>query len=108
MSSVATPAPKSREQVILDHLPQVKIIAARFHPRCPPQVLLEDLVRGVVGLLDGYRRFDARRNLRFNTFAEHRIRGAIVELPPSARFTAARHSAVSEGMRRCDFATLAA
>jgi RNA polymerase sigma factor for flagellar operon FliA len=80
MSAVATSASVSREQVILNHLPQVKITAARFHRRCPPEVLLEDLVSaGTVGLLDAYRRFDTRRNLRFKTLAEHRIRGAILD-----------------------------
>lgn len=76
----ATSASATREQVILNHLPQVKITAARFHRRCPPEVLLEDLVSaGTVGLLEAYRRFDARRNLRFWTLAEHRIRGAILD-----------------------------
>jgi RNA polymerase sigma factor for flagellar operon FliA len=80
MCAVATSASLSREQVILNHLPQVKIIAAKFHHRCPPEVLLEDLVSaGVVGLLDAYRRFDRSRNLKFKTLAEHRIRGAILD-----------------------------
>lgn len=80
MSTLVTSASPSREQVILDHLPQVKITARKFHRRCPPEVLLEDLVSaGVVGLLDAYNRFDAGRNLRFRTLAEHRIRGAIID-----------------------------
>lgn len=70
----------SREQMILDHLPQVRTVARKFHRRCPQEVLLEDLVSaGVVGLIEAYNRFDARRNLRFGTFAEHRIRGAIAD-----------------------------
>lgn len=80
MSALATPASVSREQMILDHLLQVTIIARKFHRRCPPEVLLEDLVStGIVGLLDAYSRFDSRRNLRFKTLAEHRIRGAILD-----------------------------
>lgn len=68
MSAVATSVSLSREWVILNHLPQVRITAARFHRRCPPEVLREDLVSaGTLGLPDAYRRFDMGRNLRFKT-----------------------------------------
>jgi RNA polymerase sigma factor for flagellar operon FliA len=109
MSAAAMPALINREQVILNHLPQVKIIASKFHRCCPSEVLLEDLVSaGVVGLLDAYSRFDSRRNLRFKTFAEHRIRGAIIDylrqldpLPRSVRrFQKDREAAISRISQR--------
>ena len=40
-----------REQLLLEHMPQVQFIARRIHDRLPPQVLLEDLVHaGILGL----------------------------------------------------------
>lgn len=109
MSAAATGVSVNREQVILNHLPQAKIIATKFHRRCPPEVLLEDLVSvGVVGLLDAYNRFDSCRNLRFKTLAEHRICGAILDylrqldpLPRSVRrFQKDRDAAVSRISQR--------
>jgi RNA polymerase sigma factor for flagellar operon FliA len=55
MSEVAASASETREQVILSHLPQVRIAAAKLHRNCHPHVLVEDLVSaGIVGLVDAY------------------------------------------------------
>ena len=44
-------SPEERERVILEHLPQVRLIARRIHERLPESVSLEDLVStGIVGL----------------------------------------------------------
>lgn len=80
MSSLSTFASTEHEQYILDRLPQVRLIATRFHRRCPPCVLLEDLISaGVIGLIEAAHRYDSRRNLKFKTLAEHRIRGAMLD-----------------------------
>jgi RNA polymerase sigma factor FliA len=69
-----------REQLLLQHLPQVHFIARRIHRRVPPQVLLEDLVNaGVLGLMDAVKKYDAAKNVRFKHYAEFRIRGAILD-----------------------------
>jgi RNA polymerase sigma factor for flagellar operon FliA len=48
-----------REQLILEHLPQVRLIARRIHERLPESVSLDDLVStGVVGLIAAIDRFD--------------------------------------------------
>lgn len=80
MSSFSAFVSSEREQYILDRLPQVRLVAARIHRRCPSNVLLEDLVSaGVTGLIEASNRFDPGRNLKFKTLAEHRIRGAILD-----------------------------
>src|SRR5208283_2911774 len=69
-----------REQLLLDHLPQVQYIARRIHDRLPPQVLLEDLVHaGILGLMDAVRKYDPSKNVQLKHYAEFRIRGAILD-----------------------------
>jgi RNA polymerase sigma factor FliA len=76
----ATLSPQQREQLILDHLPQVRLIARRIHERLPESVNLEDLVStGVVGLISAIDRFDATHNVKLKTYAEYKIRGAILD-----------------------------
>jgi RNA polymerase sigma factor for flagellar operon FliA len=69
-----------REQLLLEHLPQVQYIARRIHDRLPPQVLLEDLVHaGILGLMDAVRKYDPSKNVQLKHYAEFRIRGAILD-----------------------------
>ena len=69
-----------REELILEHLPQVRWIATCIHERLPPGTLLEDLVSaGIVGLIQAVDGFDPGRNASLRTYAEHRIRGAILD-----------------------------
>ena len=69
----------NRDQIILDHLPQVELLARRLHRRCP-QVELDDLISaGTVGLIQAVDRFDPSRNLKLKTLAEHRISGALLD-----------------------------
>jgi len=80
MTSSIAFASREREQSILAHLPQVKLLARRIHRRCPPSVLLEDLESaGVTGLIEAANRYDRRRNVKFKTLADHRIRGAMLD-----------------------------
>lgn len=69
-----------RERLILEHLPQVRLIARRIHERLPESVNLEDLVStGVVGLISAIDRFDPAHNVKLKTYAEYKIRGAILD-----------------------------
>lgn len=69
-----------RDQLLLEHLPQVQYIARRIHDRLPPQVLLEDLVHsGILGLMDAVRKYDPTKNVQLKHYAEFRIRGAILD-----------------------------
>ena len=69
-----------REALVLAHLPQVRLIAGRIHDRLPDYISIDDLIStGVVGLLNAIDNFDPSFNVQLNTYAEHRIRGAIID-----------------------------
>lgn len=69
-----------REALVLQHLPQVRLIAKRIHDRLPSYIAVEDLVSaGVVGLIGAIDNFDPMFNVQLNTYAERRIRGAIMD-----------------------------
>ncbi|HTV56682.1 MAG TPA: FliA/WhiG family RNA polymerase sigma factor [Terriglobia bacterium] len=71
---------EDRDRLLMENLPQVHYIAKRIHDRLPPHVPLEDLVNaGIVGLLEAIRNYDAARGTQVKTFAELRIRGAILD-----------------------------
>jgi RNA polymerase sigma factor FliA len=70
----------SREQLILEHLPQVRLIARRIHQSLPCNVNLEDLISaGTVGLITAIDRFDPEQGVKLKTYAEYKIRGAILD-----------------------------
>jgi len=69
-----------RERLILEHLPQVRLIARRIQERLPENISLEDLVStGVIGLISAIDNFDRRHNVKLKTYAEYKIRGAILD-----------------------------
>src|SRR5579871_4762528 len=71
---------EERERLILEHLPQVKLIARRIHERLPESVSLEDLIStGTIGLIAAIDRFDPSHNVKLKTYAEYKIRGAILD-----------------------------
>ena len=71
---------EAREELILEHLPQVNWIAARIYEKLPASVELDDLISaGIVGLLAAIDRFDPKYNASLKTYAEHKIRGAILD-----------------------------
>jgi RNA polymerase sigma factor FliA len=83
MYAHATSEPMSdndRERLILEHLPQVRLIARRIQERLPDNVALEDLISsGVIGLISAIDRFDPAHNVKLKTYAEYKIRGAILD-----------------------------
>ncbi len=71
---------EDRERLILEHLPQVRLLARRIQERLPKNIALEDLVSpGVIGLISAIDHFDPRRKVKLKTYAEYKIRGAILD-----------------------------
>ena len=69
-----------QERVLLEHLPIVRFLARRIHERLPQHVDIEDLVSaGVVGLMDAFSKFDPAKRVQFRSYAQFRIRGAILD-----------------------------
>jgi RNA polymerase sigma factor FliA len=69
-----------QERVMLEHLPIVRFIARRIHERLPQHVPIEDLYSaGVLGLLHAFGRFDPSKKVLFRTYAQFRIRGAMLD-----------------------------
>lgn len=71
---------EERERLILEHLPQVRLIARRLHERLPESVNLEDLVSaGVLGLIAAIDNFNPALNVKLKTYAEYKIRGSMLD-----------------------------
>jgi len=69
----------SREQIIMQYLPQVKHIVQRIAAHLPQNVEIDDLLNvGVIGLIQAIERYDPARNNKFMTYAAFRIRGAVL------------------------------
>ena len=69
-----------RDAIVQEFLPGIRIHAARLKLRIPPHIETDDLVSsGVVGLLDALNRYDSSRGIKFKTYAEFRIRGAMLD-----------------------------
>lgn len=95
----------AREQLMLEHMPAVRWMARRIHERLPQHVDMEDLVSaGTLGLLDAFRKFDPEKKIQFRSYAQFRIRGAILDslrtLDWSPRDLRRKGRAVEEGIRR--------
>jgi RNA polymerase sigma factor for flagellar operon FliA len=72
--------PAGRDELIRQYTPLIKYIASRIAMRLPPNVALDDLVSaGVIGLIDAIDKYDPGRNTQFKTYAEFRIKGAILD-----------------------------
>jgi RNA polymerase sigma factor for flagellar operon FliA len=92
------------ERVLLEHLPIVRFLARRIHERLPHHVDIEDLVSaGVVGLMDAFQKFDPAKKVQFRSYAQFRIRGAILDslrtLDWSPRELRRKGRAVEEAIR---------
>jgi RNA polymerase sigma factor for flagellar operon FliA len=75
-----TPVNTQRDQLILEFAPLIKYIAQRIAARLPANIELDDLISsGVIGLMDAIDKYDSTRDNKFKTYAEFRIRGAILD-----------------------------
>jgi len=71
---------KERDRLIEKYAPMIKHLALRIAMRLPSHIELEDLINsGVIGLMDAIEKFDPEKGVRFETYAEFRIRGAILD-----------------------------
>jgi RNA polymerase sigma factor for flagellar operon FliA len=85
--------PASQSRRIVAGIPFVEALARRMASTMPHSIDVGDLVQdGVIGLIDAAHRFDEGRGIKFETFAERRIRGAMID--------ALRKDAWPRGVRR--------
>ena len=89
----AQPVAASQTRRIVASLPFVEALARRMASSMPNSIDIGDLIQdGVLGLIDAARRFDEGRGIKFETFAERRVRGAMID--------ALRRDAWPRGVRR--------
>jgi RNA polymerase sigma factor FliA len=89
---MSLPAATSSQRIV-QSLPFVEALARRMAASMPHSIDIGDLVQdGVIGLIDAANRFDEDRGIKFETFAERRVRGAMID--------ALRKDAWPRGVRR--------
>lgn len=85
--------PQTRQERIDAGMPFVGALARRMAAQMPNQIDAGDLMQdGMIGLIDAVERFDSARGIKFETFAERRVRGAMID--------ALRRGAWPRGIRR--------
>jgi len=71
---------KERNDLIVEYSPLVKYVALRIAARIPPNIELDELISaGILGLIDAIDKFDKSKEIMFKTYAEFRVRGAILD-----------------------------
>ncbi len=69
-----------KDDLIMSFAPLIRLIVNRIALRLPPHVDSEDLTNaGVIGLMDAIEKYDPTRGTSFKTYAEFRIKGAILD-----------------------------
>lgn len=70
----------SKESMVLEHAAMVKHIANRLSARLPADFQVDDLIQvGMIGLLEAIEKYDPKRETKFKTYAEIRVRGAMLD-----------------------------
>lgn len=73
-------ATTDKDKLVLEYAPLIKFIAQKIAVRLPSNIELDDLISsGVIGLMDAIDKYDPTRDNKFKTYAEFRIRGAILD-----------------------------
>jgi len=98
---------ENREEVIIRYSPMIKYVANRIAMRLPPHIEVDDLISvGVLGLMDAISKYDSSRGAKFKTYAEFRVRGAILDelramdwVPRSIRQKASNVDKVVQGLQ---------
>jgi RNA polymerase sigma factor for flagellar operon FliA len=94
MNSTSTALATRRNEYVNRYYPYVERVARRLARRLPTHIELDDLISsGAMGLLEAAERFDPKRGLAFEAFAEHRIKGAMLD-------DVRRRDTLSRDMRR--------
>ena len=79
---------KERNKIIESYLPMIQCVARRISSRLPAHIHYTDLISsGVIGLMDAINKYDSSRNNKFKTYAEFRVRGAILDALRSQDWT---------------------
>src|SRR6202453_4969323 len=72
--------PQQKDKLIMEYAPLIRFIAQKIAVRLPSNIELDDLISsGVIGLMDAIEKYDPTRDNKFKTYAEFRIRGAILD-----------------------------
>src|SRR6185503_14877393 len=80
MQAFGSTSSQNRDRLIREHADAARRIALRMARRCPDWISRDDIVSaGMVGLIEAADRYDESRQEPFLAFAEHRIRGAILD-----------------------------
>lgn len=71
---------EKKKAIVIKFMPLVKFVTQRIWDRLPSHIDIQDLEHaGMLGLMDAVCRYDEKHNNLFKTYAEHRIRGAILD-----------------------------
>jgi RNA polymerase sigma factor FliA len=71
---------ENQDAVINKYAPMIKYVAHRIAMRLPPHIEVDDLISvGCLGLIDAIDKYDSSRGAKFKTYAEFRVRGAILD-----------------------------
>jgi len=69
-----------RNETFLKYIPLLKFIAGRIAMRLPPHIDINDIINaGALGLIDAVEKFDVNKGVKFKTYAEFRIKGAMLD-----------------------------
>jgi RNA polymerase sigma factor for flagellar operon FliA len=73
-------SPEEKNKLVVEYSPLIKFIAQKIAVRLPSNIEVDDLISsGVIGLMDAIDKYDPSRDNKFKTYAEFRIRGAILD-----------------------------
>ncbi|BEP29351.1 sigma-70 family RNA polymerase sigma factor [Helicovermis profundi] len=71
---------KYKDELIVEYIDLVKIISGRLYTNYNSHVEYDDIVSyGIIGLIDAIEKFDLSKNVKFETYANIRIRGAVID-----------------------------
>ena len=72
--------PREQEAIVRHFAPKVKFIALRLKSKLPQHIELNELISaGTLGLMESFGKFEASLGNKFETYAENRIRGAMLD-----------------------------
>jgi len=99
------PSKEIKDKLIIKYIELVKIIAGRLYSAYNSNVEYEDLLSyGIIGLIDAIEKFDPNKNVKFETYANFRIRGSIIDQLRSLdwipRSTRQKHKRVEEALQK--------